>query len=76
MKRPLPPLNALKAFDVVYVMTNGAYDTDVIANRMYKELFNVRDFGRASAVAVILLAAIVPIMILNVRRFREQEAMR
>jgi alpha-glucoside transport system permease protein len=69
-------INALKAFDVVYVMTNGAYDTDVIANRMYKELFNVRDFGRASAIAVILLAAIIPIMILNVRRFREQEAMR
>jgi alpha-glucoside transport system permease protein len=69
-------INSLKAFDVVYVMTNGAYDTDVIANRMYKELFNVRDFGRASAIAVILLAAIIPIMILNIRRFREQEAIR
>ena len=69
-------ISALKAFDVVYIMTNGAFDTDVIANQMYKQLFNVRDFGRASAIAVILLAAIIPIMILNIRRFREQEAIR
>jgi len=67
---------ALKVFDIVYVMTNGAYDTEVIANRMYKELYNVKDFGRASAVAVILLAAIVPVMLLNIRRFRQQEEIR
>jgi alpha-glucoside transport system permease protein len=63
---------ALKAFDIVYVMTNGNFDTEVIANRMYKELFNVRDFGRASAIAVVLLIAIVPVMLFNVRRFRQQ----
>jgi alpha-glucoside transport system permease protein len=67
---------ALKAFDIVYVMTNGNFDTDVIANRMYKELFNFRDIGRASAIAVVLLAAIVPVMLINIRRFRAQEAMR
>jgi alpha-glucoside transport system permease protein len=64
---------ALKAFDIVYVMTNGNFDTEVIANRMYKEMFNIRDFGRASAVAVVLLAAVVPIMLLNIRRFQQQE---
>lgn len=67
---------ALKAFDVVYVMTNGNFNTEVIANRMYKEMFNVRDFGRASAIAVILFAATVPVMIANIRRFRQQEAIR
>lgn len=67
---------ALKAFDIVYVMTNGNFDTDVLANRMYKELFNFGQFGRASAIAVILFAAIVPVMILNIRRFRQQEAIR
>lgn len=67
---------ALKAFDIVYVMTNGNYETEVIASRMYKELFNFRHFGRASAIAVILFAATVPVMIANIRRFREQEATR
>jgi len=67
---------ALKAFDIVYVMTNGNYDTDVIANRMYKEMFNFRNFGRASAIAVILLCAIVPVMLYNLRSFRTQEATR
>jgi alpha-glucoside transport system permease protein len=67
---------ALKAFDVVYVMTNGNFDTEVIANRMYKELFNFRHFGRASAIAVILFAATIPVMVANIRRFRGQEAAR
>jgi alpha-glucoside transport system permease protein len=67
---------ALKAFDIVYVMTNGNFGTDVIANRMYKEMFNYSHFGRAGAIAVILLLAIVPVMLFNIRRFREQEAIR
>ena len=69
-------INALKLFDIVYVMTNGNFGTDVIAVRMYKEMFQFRNFGRASAIAVVLLLAIVPIMIINIRRFREQEAIR
>jgi len=67
---------ALKAFDVVYVMTNGNFETEVLANRMYKEMFTVRDYGRASAVAVLLLAGIVPVLVFNMRRFRQQEAIR
>ncbi len=69
-------ITALKTFDIVYVMTNGNYNTDVVARLMYQELFNVRDYGRASAIAVVLLVAIIPIMISNIRRFREQEAIR
>lgn len=67
---------ALKAFDIVYVMTNGNFNTDVIANRMYKEMFNYQQFGRASAIAVVLLAAIVPVMLININRFRRQEEIR
>jgi alpha-glucoside transport system permease protein len=67
---------ALKAFDVVYVMTNGNFDTEVIANRMYKEMFNFRHYGRAAAIAVVLLAAIVPVLVINLRRLRFQEAIR
>jgi alpha-glucoside transport system permease protein len=61
---------ALRAFDIVYVMTNGNFGTEVIANRMYKEMFTFRDFGRASAIAVILLIVTSPAIAANVRRFR------
>jgi len=64
---------ALKAFDVVYVMTSGNFDTDVLANRMYTEMFTNDDFGRAAAIAVILLVAVAPVMAINVQRFRRQE---
>ncbi|MEO8229186.1 MAG: sugar ABC transporter permease [Chloroflexota bacterium] len=69
-------ITALKAFDIVYVMTSGNFDTNVIANQMYKELFTNNQPGRASAIAVVLLVLIVPVMIINIRRFREQEAIR
>ena len=67
---------ALKAFDVVYVMTNGNFDTDVLANRMYKEFFNFFNPGRAGAVAVILLVAVIPVLIFNMRQIRAVEARR
>lgn len=66
----------LKVFDIVYVMTNGAHDTEVIANRMYKEMFLYQNYGLASAIAVILFLLIVPFIIINIRRFRAQEAVR
>ncbi|HEX6499185.1 MAG TPA: sugar ABC transporter permease [Micromonosporaceae bacterium] len=69
-------ITSLKTFDIVYTLTNGNYDTDVIANLMIKEMFTVGDFGRASAVAVVLLLAIVPIMAFNIRKFRAQESLR
>ncbi|MBX6372155.1 MAG: sugar ABC transporter permease, partial [Acidothermus sp.] len=69
-------ITALKTFDIVYTLTNGNYDTEVIANLMIKEMFVFGDFGRASAVAVVLLLAIVPIMAFNIRRFKAQEAVR
>jgi alpha-glucoside transport system permease protein len=61
----------LKIFDLVYVMTNGNFDTEVIANRMYK-MFQYPDFGKASTLAVILLMLITPMMVINIRRFRRQ----
>jgi alpha-glucoside transport system permease protein len=61
----------LKIFDLVYVMTNGNFDTEVIANRMYK-MFQYPDFGKASTLAVILLMLIIPMMVINIRRFRRQ----
>ena len=67
---------ALKAFDVVYAMTFGNYNTDVLANRMYKLLYFSGDEPGASAVAVILLLTVVPVLIFNLRQFRAVEARR
>lgn len=67
---------ALKAFDIVYVVTSGNFETNVLAFDMYKQMFTVRHFGRASAIAILLLAAIIPVLVVNVRRFRFQEAIR
>ncbi len=67
---------ALKTFDVVYTMTNGNFNTDVIANNMFTQLYSNLRPERAAAVAVVLLIAIIPLMFINVRRFRQQEAIR
>lgn len=69
-------IQALKKFDMVWVMTAGNFGTDVVATLMFKEMFNFRDFGRAAALAVILLVAILPIMLITIRRFRRQEETR
>lgn len=66
----------LKVFDIVFVMTGGNQGTEVIASRMIKEMFNFRNFGRGSAIAVILLLLIIPVMIGNIRRFRAEERLR
>jgi len=62
-------INVLKVFDIVYVKTNGNLGTEVIANRMYKEMFSYQNFGRASAIAVVLLLATIPVMAVNIKRF-------
>ncbi len=67
---------ALKTFDIVYVMTGGNFGTDVIGTLFYQERFVNRDAGAAAAVAVILLLTIIPVMLINIRRFQAQEAAR
>lgn len=62
----------LKVFDIVFVMTSGQSDTEVIANRMFREMFTFRHNGRASALAVILLLAVIPVMIYNIRTLRDE----
>ena len=65
-----------KVFDIVFVMTGGLFDTTVVAEKMVTEFFTFRNSGNGAALAVVLLIAIIPLMIANVRRFREQEATR
>ena len=64
----------LKVFDVVWVMTGGQFGTEVIATQFYRQSFTARNSGYGSAIAIVLLLAIVPVMIYNLKQFREQEA--
>ena len=61
---------ALKAFDIIYIMTNGLYQTDVMARRMYGEMFTSQNYARSAAIAMLLLLAVVPVLIFNLRRFQ------
>ncbi len=69
-------INILKIFDIVYVMTGGNFGTNVVALAFYQQFFNFGNFGLGSALAVLLLIVIVPVMLVNIRRFRAQEAQR
>ena len=64
----------LKIFDVVIVMTGGQFGTGVIATEFYRQYFTNRNFGIGSALAIILLVAVIPVMVYNLRRFRGQVA--
>jgi multiple sugar transport system permease protein len=65
-------VNVIKVFDIIYVMTSGGPGTSsqVIAGRMYTETFHGGDIGYGAAIAVVMLLLTLPVMILNVRRFR------
>lgn len=65
---------SLKLFDIVRVMTGGNYGTNVIANEFYIQQFTHNNSGQASAIAIILLIAVIPVMIYNLRQFRERKA--
>jgi alpha-glucoside transport system permease protein len=69
-------IGVMKVFDVVYVTTNGAYNTDVIGRRFYDELYTQGNNGYAAAIVVILMIAIIPVLIYQVRHFRAEEAAR
>ena len=64
----------LKIFDIIFVSTGGNFNSDVVANRFITELFDFRRFGLAAAIVVVLMIATIPVMVYNVRQFREQEA--
>ena len=63
-------INALKIFDLVWVMTGGRFGTDVVATLFFKQAFVTRDFGVGAALAFILLLAVVPLMAISIRRFQ------
>ena len=71
-------INAMKVFDIVFVQQASAENngTVVVAERMIRWSFLLQNNGRGAAIAVVLFVAVIPVMVWNVRRFREQEAIR
>ena len=64
---------SLKTFDIVRVMTGGNFGTNVIANEFYLQSFTYNNAGRASAIAIILLVAVIPVIINNLRHFNKEK---
>lgn len=60
----------MKVFDIVKVMTNGNFGTQVIANEMWQRAFTELNFGLGSALAVVLFIAVLPILYINIRRMQ------
>ena len=63
---------SLKLFDVVRVMTGGNNSTNVIANEFYLQMFTYNHTGRASAIAIVLLLLVTPVIINNLREFNKE----
>jgi alpha-glucoside transport system permease protein len=66
----------LKTFDIVFTMTNGNYNTDILARQMYNELFVTNQTGRGAALAVILFLCVLPLVVYNVFQMRKDRATR
>jgi alpha-glucoside transport system permease protein len=65
-------VTVLKVFDIPKVMTNGNFDTQVLANEMWQRAFTELNFGLGSALAVVLFLGVLPIMYLNIRRMQRE----
>ena len=62
----------LKVFDIVFAMTNGQWETQVLANYMYSKMFVARDWGMGSASAMIIMLLVTPILVWNVYNARKE----
>ncbi len=62
----------LKVFDIVLAMTNGQWGSQVLANLMFDWMFRANDAGRASAIALVIMVMVTPIMIWNIRNARRE----
>ncbi|MCF6343673.1 MAG: sugar ABC transporter permease [Devosiaceae bacterium] len=70
-------ITVLKVFDIVLAMTNGQWDTQVLANLMFDLMFRGGgDSGRSSTVAIVIMLAVLPIMIWNIRNVNREETTR
>ncbi len=64
----------LKVFDIVLAMTNGQWDTEVLANLMFDWMFRGGgDSGRGSTIAFFIMVGVIPIMLWNLKRFKTED---
>jgi alpha-glucoside transport system permease protein len=65
-------LTVLKVFDIVFAMTNGQWETQVLANYMFDKLFRANDWGVGSAAAIVIMLLVTPILVWNVYNVRKE----
>jgi alpha-glucoside transport system permease protein len=65
-------ITVLKVFDIVLAMTNGQWETQVLANYMFDKLFRAGDWGVGSASAMVIMLLVTPILIWNVTNARKE----
>lgn len=66
----------MKIFDIVLAMTRGNFTTSVLAFEWYKQYFENSNIGPASAVVMVLVLLIAPLMWLQINTVRQQEMLR
>jgi alpha-glucoside transport system permease protein len=69
-------MTTLKAFDIIYTMTGGQFETSVVANEFYFQSFRQGNFGVGAALAVFLFVAVIPVVIYQIRQLRLAEEIR
>jgi alpha-glucoside transport system permease protein len=68
-------INVLKVFDIVISIAPGSVQDDatVLALQMWRTAFGgSNNFGLGSAIAVFIFLLVIPILALNIRRFRRE----
>ncbi len=64
----------LKVFDIIYAMTNGEWQTEVLANLMYDWMFRGGgDSGRGSVLAFCIMIGVIPILVWNLYKHRQEQ---
>ena len=64
----------LKAFDIVYTLYDGDFNTDVLSNQLYTQFFNTQQVSRGASLAVILFLCVTPLVIFNIVQLRKDRA--
>jgi alpha-glucoside transport system permease protein len=66
----------MKTFDIIYAMTGGQYNTSVLVVEFYAQLFSFQNPGKAAAVVIVLMIAVIPLIVYQIRSYKSQEELR